>query len=345
MRAALKTWHPVRRCREVIDRYWGRILFGLLLIMLIGGYFALQPASNTAFAISATTDQMLVEPLCQDRMVWDLPAGHVLPVSAPPEAMSCTGAAVPVTVELRGGAQALLTSRADRRLDVRLSPGALAAECRLPEGRSALSVQVDGVDLPADAQGYFYRSGECDGSGAVDASGVLSVLGRLQIGAAIPEGAGWGGSSVAVSLLDKGEIVARLVAPFSNERMTLLQEKLDPGSIVDTLPCLGETAGGDAATRNECLLTAVSTPGFVRLLSDGLDVQAYPTRMVGVTPHLGEQRRINLTRWDILKSSSIAQVLAALFGVLLLLADVPEKLKRVKGLFELRATQKQEKKT
>lgn len=350
MRAAIRNWPPLKkRCLRFIELNCRRLLWTLLLIvalpLIVGvGYCMLQPASETAFAISATTDQMLVEPLCEDRLVWDLPAGHVLPVSAPPEAMACAGPAAPVTVELRGGAQALLTSRSDRRLDARLSPGILTDACRLPQGRSAISVQVGGVDLPADALGYLYRSGDCpqtgtddavdapDAKDAVRARGVLIVSGRLQIGAAIPEGAGWGSGAAMVSLLHEGEIVARHLAPFTNERMTLLEEKIDAGSIINTIPCLSETAATNNDALKECLDAAISTPGFIRLMEGGLDVQAYPTRIVGVSPHMGEQRLVNLTRWDILIASPVAQLLAAVFAVLWWLGDVSEKLQGLNKL-------------
>ena len=316
------------------------VCFCLSLVAAVS--YLLQPSADTAFAISARSDVLTVEPLCSDHLLWDLPAGHVIAASAPPESSTCEGAALPVSVELRGGASAQLRSRTDGRLDVRLQPGPIAAACQSSSERSVIAVLVDGQELPADAQGYVYRSGECSGDGAVSTKGVLTLGGRMRIGAPIPEGAGWGGSSVTLGLLRDGELRARHAAAFTGERLTLMNESIDPGSIIDTLPCLmDDQSMGKAAINRGCLSTAISTPGFVQLSEGVLDIQLYPIREIGVTPHRGIERRVRLTNWDNLKHSAIAQVLTALFAVLLMLVDLPEKFKKLGKLFGYRSEQEQ----
>jgi hypothetical protein len=307
------------------------LVYGALALLLVCYLVTLLPARNTAFSITARTDVLAIEPFCAEELVWDLPPGHVVATGAASIGQRCAGPPLPVTMVLRGGARAEFETRPNGRVQARVSAYDKAA-CATGAHAAPIAVSVDGADLTGDAEGYFYLAGDCDAAAPQESTPViLSFSGRAILGRAIPYGAGWRDATPMAPILQHGEVLARTTALYTGERLTLLEEQLDPGSVVDTHPCLGpeEHAGGAAQRCRRPLVPAV---GFVRIAggSEGLEVQAYPEGSVGVTPHGGEPRELRLTQWDRLKASTVVQALIA--AIALFAAFVG----RLKDWFELR---------
>ena len=157
--------------------------------------------------------------------------------------------------------------------------------------------------------------------------------GRIVLGAALQHGAGWGVSSAP--LLRSAELSARTRETFTGQSITVLAEKIDGGSIIDTAPCfaggpseldrgrhlqrlLREWAGLDEPGRSPLCVSGMQGPavGFVRPHKDGgLDVIAHASAdRLGVTPHQGEMRQVHVTWWAELKNSPwLLSFIAALF--------------------------------
>lgn len=318
---------------------WDRVIRPLLLLVaaasVVAFWFAISPASDSAFSIEATTDVVVVEPSCGDQLTWDLPPGWVVADNAPfeePNAgkLPSMPLAEPVTVELAAGARAMVVREASGHWKVRLTPGSAFAGCR-PAPPESLVVSVGGRRLPADPDGYTYQSVPGEGGGAASESGgaptrpmlgsapplALRLCGRVVLGQLMSEGGGWGSASQPI--LHGARIEVRLMAPLTNQSLSVLVEEVGPGSIVDTHACMrAEATTPDASC-------AIKRPGpsagfMYYPNSDGVMlVQVHRTaERIGVVPFGGVERPLRVTNWAIWVKSPVVQLIAA--GLLLISA-------------------------
>lgn len=312
----------------------------LLLLLVAGASVALfvraiVPARDSAFSIEATSDVVRVEPSCGDLLTWDLPPGWVIPDAAPledpaaAEVLAATAAA-PVTVELAAGSSATVVREASGHWKVRLVQGSAFANCR-PAPPHTLVVTAGGRRLPADPSGYTYQSVSGDRGGGPPVSSetpaqpllgsapplALRLGGRVVLGQLMGEGGGWGSASQPI--LQGARIEVRLMAPLTNQSLSVLIEEVGPGSIVDTHACmLAEAAAPDAA----CAAAQPSpSAGFLYYPNgDGVMlVQVHRTaERIGVVPFGGVERPLRVTNWAIWVKSPVVQLIAA--GLLLISA-------------------------
>lgn len=279
----MKTAKKSNKKHQGINHWGWKLAVALLLIGAIAWWLML-PASNAAIAISAQTGSLTLEPLCGERLIWDLPAGRIGPRSSLPGAN-------PVRT---GNVTLILTSGARVRLES-TGPGIfrLAVE-RAPVARScgADSVQpfqaiFDGMPLADDPVGFSYAAGAPEtGQGSHALS--LPLSGRIVLGEAVQQGAGWATGSTAS--LQSGAVTRRVVPAFSHERVTLSTERLDEGSLLDTHACLE----GPANVATGCPSgEAAPAVGFLRTISSGgLSVQIYARGPVGVQAFSGASQQL-----------------------------------------------------
>lgn len=263
-----------------------RAILAIVVLLLAGAaWWLTRPASDAAIGISAQTGSLTVEPLCGERLIWDLPVGRIGPRSAPPgtEAIQ-TGN---VTLVLGAGARAHLESTGPGvlRLSVDRAEN-FAQECAVGSAPSFQAI-VDGSPLPDDPGGFRYAA---NAPGVGESSNPLSLLlsGHIVLGQAVQQGGGWAPSGSAI--LESGTVALRVVPSLSDERVTLRTETLDAGSLIDTHACLTPVEGSSITcpARN-----AAPAQGFLRTVpSGGLRVQMYARGPVGVQPFSGADQHV-----------------------------------------------------
>jgi len=295
------------RVPERLDLWWPPLLVlaGIIAMAPLYAPVGLRPSPETVFAVQARTGVLEVQPACGRSLIWDLPAGRVLARDCDADDMEqCGGVRDTVTVTMAGGSTARIEMRADHRWGVTF--GRLDGPVCSDAGDSPIRVTADYVELPADALGYFYVA-EPASPDAPPPGFSLPLAGRVIVGQFVEFGGGWSG--VQSATLSEGRVFGRDVAVGTGERLTLLDEELDPGSIVDTHPRLaGADKGGDEASDRVASGFVLSGPGDML-------VQLSQRRSIAVTPYDGVPRRLEVPRWKVWWSSPLLQLVASIVGV------------------------------
>lgn len=292
-----------RRGSDLWRRSWlGGLLF--LLVLVPFGWLGIQPSPDTVFAVQARTGVVEVQPMCGRSLIWDLPRGRLTARSCDAlDLASCSQVHDGATVTLYAGASARLEMRGDGLWGLTLG---LVEDPPCVEGfGEPLRVTADAEDLAPDPAGFFYVA-EAAGAGEAAPPFAFPLTGRVTVGQFVEFGGGW--TTVHSPTLTEGRVFGRDVAVGTGERLTLLEEELDPGSIVDTHPA--ELRGG---TQDASLGPAT---GFIRSADGDMLVQLSQQRSVGVMPYDGVERRLEVARWKIWWASPFLQVLVSVLGVM-----------------------------
>lgn len=333
----------------------GRLL--LLLGLATGAAFVMSTCTTrtNAFSVQAQTDVVTVEPSCGRFLTWDLGPGTIavtnraavppLPggAASAPEAAAAVPETATVTIGFGPGSKLVLERLPDDSLRAALSPSPPFEGCASRPEIVEYSVQAREGSLTqlAEHRSFDHRAFKdlsiefrsAPGPAAAPHLFTHPLEGRIVLGAALQHGAGWGVSSAP--LLRSAELSARTRETFTGQSITVLAEKIDGGSIIDTAPCfaggpseldrgrhlkrkLREWAGLDEPGRSPLCVSGMQGPavGFVRPHKDGgLDVIAHASAdRLGVTPHQGEMRQVHVTWWAELKNSPwLLSFIAALF--------------------------------
>lgn len=319
------------------------------LTVAIGTPLVLAPSGSTVFAVSAATGVVELRPLCPDKVVWDLPPGEVQGRSCLPEnpddltsaeafQRACSVSAEQVTVTLLAGATAKVElDAADRWL---LTFGTAPVPGCSVQNAVPLLVSAGDADLPFDPQGFFYRphtaaapapapsaadtaasepaSVEAHGSAnpaAVEAQGsanlALALLGRVIIGQPMQFGAGWTAGSSPI--LNSARFVARSRALGTGQPLTVMDEDVEAGTIIDTHPTTRFAAA--AAGPPGAADAIAQASGFVQLFDEELLVQVYQPESIGLLPYASESRIIRVPRWRPLWASPPVQLTVSVIVV------------------------------
>jgi len=333
----------------------------LLFVTTLVAAFLMSTCSiqTNAYSIQGQSDLVTVEPSCGRYVTWDLGAGllsvtrlDAMPVmatgkDAAKSAMPAASAASGVTLGFGPGARMVLERLPDDSVRAVLSASRAFERCasrpevgeyslRGTDGDPDLVVHREFSQQQLRERVIEFRSMPADAqSSAVSAQRSFTHVleGRVVLGAAVQHGAGWGPSSAPI--LRSAELNVRTRERFTDQSITVHSEKLDAGSIVDTLPCMeagwswldrlryhwdslkGGVGATDGSVESICQ-RAMRGPafGFVRANKDGgLDVVVHAlTDRVGITPHQGELRQVYITYWTYLKNSPfLLTVFAVLF--------------------------------
>jgi hypothetical protein len=299
-----------------IDFGWLRrmptwVRFGSVLVLTLAGSWLLSSivTRDASFSINADTEVLSIEPDCQQRIVWDLPPGRIGIVPLGEDKASPTNASR-VSVAFRGGARAQVRIARDGRWLIDLGRSNSFGCATTAE--DLISFDADQRSIAAGAQDVFYISAESQSPGA---GPVLLFKGRIVLGQEIAYG---GGSAAGLGspLLDRARIEVRTPDAQTRQRRLIHEEVLDPGGMLDTHGCLDEPVDAQAA-EFPCVRQARTTAeGFLRavkreerlLLETQLSVNG---RHIGVRQQGGSERRVLITTWSRLVSSSWLQLFAA----------------------------------
>jgi hypothetical protein len=169
-----------------------------------------------------------------------------------------------------------------------------------------------GASQAAGGGDVLYQS-----SAAIAGGGsVLLLRGRVLIGEEIPFGTGTA-KDVEVPLLARAHVEVRTPDPQTRQRRLIHDETIDPASMIDTHACLDEPHD-PRAKAFDCVRRSGSTSeGFFRSLkredkSSGFEVQLAVTgRHIGVRNQGGGERRLLVTWWSRVASSTFLQLFAA----------------------------------
>lgn len=299
---SLSDW-SIQRLRKLLG--WPGL--GLLPIALAALITAIGAAESN-FSVSAHTEVVTVEPSCALTLNWSLGAGAITGVAAEalakPRACGDAGSAVGLT--LRAGSRAVLEQLPTGQWQIEVSRSERYAACAsdIGGGRPVFEAQAGDQPCAADLAGLTYRSNLPAGAEGAQPQAFAHLLeGRVVVGAPVLDPGGW--SAPAASVLREARVQARIKDPITQGSISVLDETIETGSIIDTAPL--ET------------LAAPSARGFVRPHKDGgLMVLAHVTgRHIGVTPHAGERRDVSVSRWSQLLVSPFLQALLVAFGVVL----------------------------
>lgn len=275
----------------------------IVLGLAVLAYWVLrQPSPDVVFSVNAHTGVLQAAPLCNEELVWDLPAGRLMGRSAASDA-DLPEEVERVTVTLYGGASARLVHRHTGAIVITFDAGEADA-CPI-ELERRIVVRHGMQNLPADPVGYDYMSMPLE---AIDDQPVfaLPLIGRVVLGEDLPYGAGWSG---ATPLLQSGEYRARGArsgGSVDREQNTYLEEQLDAGIVVDTLPRAAHLTGSDP----------VSASGFVQIGSSWMQAQIYKRREISILTYAGVPTTYSVPRWRVLVRSTGAQILVALVAIL-----------------------------
>jgi hypothetical protein len=280
-------------------------------VILAAALWLIQPSPAAAFAIAADTGVLSIEPLCGERLVWDLPPGRVIRRSGVPGLDEPKQGQKSTTLVLSAGSRARLESPAPGLLGIAVS---FVESLRCSEAVGAFyDVAVDGVSLPEDRAGITYTTRPADRADA-PLRAALTLSGRIVLGEAVQLGAGW--ESRPTGMLESGTVALRVIPWFDNDRVTLRTEQLERGSLLDTHACLG------AAERSEPCPTHTAAPaiGFVRVQPEGgMAVQLYAQGAVGTQSFGGEQYVIEVPQstaaWYSPTLNAVASVLIVMFAL------------------------------
>lgn len=351
-------------------RYSPRRLATVIGLPLLAGITLLLStctAKDTAFTLTATTDVLSVEPLCDQELVWDLGDGEVAALGSGREHTDTPARhAGHTSVHLRGGARAVLERRPDGLWRIDLTRGPLHQRCtaltQLPsvvvtvsppngpssrrpadtappeqrlelsigtaDGPQALSVRTVRPAASPDTATKAKAASEAKGDPDAKPSGtVLLLSGRVVLGEPLRHGGGW--SAASSPLLREGKLEARTRDVVTARSLPVIEEPLDAGSRVDTHACLEQA---EAPAQLACMVrTSASASGLVYDNVDrALAVKLHvTTERIGIAQHGGEQRAVAITWWSRFISLQFVQMFAA---TLLLLCTL------VQTLFALPAT-------
>jgi hypothetical protein len=286
-------------------------------VSLIAYFAASRPTRDADFFVSARSDILAVELDCVQELVWDLPPGSIAPQDAPERRV----AGAPVSVVLRGGVHARVRVDPQRRwlIDFARSDN---LGCNTAAA-DAIVARLDDRTLAASGTGYVYQS-------AADIQmaprPVLLLRGRVVIGDEIPFGSGqWG--AVSTPLLHSARIEVRTPDQQTAQRRLIHEEVVDSGGIIDSHGCLDQPS-------SDCVRSAGSrTNGFIHVVErdgrPGLEAQLVVTgERIGVRQQGGSQRRVLVTYWSKLATSSWLQMSAALLVFVSLLLQLGQALRR-----------------
>jgi hypothetical protein len=264
---------------------------------------------DASFSINADTEVLTIEPDCQQQIVWDLPPGRIGIVPLGDEKASPTDAGR-ISVAFRGGARAQVRVARDGRWLIDLGRGNSFGCATTAE--DLIRFDADGRATTAGAQDVFYSSAEPQTPGA---GPVLLLKGRIVLGQEITYG---GGSAAGLGspLLDRARIEVRTPDAQTRQRRLIHEEALDPGGMLDTHGCLDEPIDAQAAEFPCVRHARTAAEGFLRavkrderlLLETQLSVNG---RHIGVRQQGGSERRVLITVWSRLVSSSWLQLFAA----------------------------------
>ncbi len=334
-------------------RGWRIAVFAALYLVLAAGLAMVTYPSNV-YSISARTSVLTVEPSCGRKFVWDLPHGSFVSTSADvPPPLEEDAKPAPA---LSGYASVQLASGARARIE-RVEGGALAIlfdhspnfkHCATSE--ALVELRLNGSDSRAesvvlrlgrvkgDVDRIVFRGTDVpeDGEKKVEAHAqfVLLIEGRIVAGAEMQQGSGWHGGQPA-SMLESALVSIRSREGITGQSVDFVEQSVDAGSLVDTMPCFGHGLGwfewlrvlwqqpglllsprADAA--QACTL-AVEKPaqGFVQPHREGgMHAQMHvAAQRIGITAHQGEPRMLGVPLWQVLKHSLVAQALAVIFLV------------------------------
>jgi hypothetical protein len=280
---------------------------------------------DTDFFISAKTGVVNVDVTCGQQLVWDLPPGEIRALGESEAAQPMDGessrqattAPPPITVVLRGGAHVRLRAGADGKLRADFSgvnPFKCAESATKPP--STVEISVGNATLPY-ADDYAYRSlAASDGTASGALARKLLLRDRVVIGEPVQFGSGsmFGAES---PILEEARIELRTTDLATDQRRLIAEEHIDAGGVIDSHACLdaAERRDGDVAGINHCLTQATRVgEGFVQW--DGaapMSVQYFVRGpRVGVQWQGSGERKLLVTRWAWLVSSTWAQMLALL---------------------------------
>lgn len=298
--------------RKFLQEHWpfaAVVALGFVVFLALGWWLA-RPAKNGTIAVAATTGSLTLDVLCRERLVWDLGPGRMQRRGDPPgtEPRRVGG----LTITLLGGARVRVDS---------LGPGvfhfavenaeALAREC----GRtgSAFQIEDDGGAVKDDPVGMTYAAEPTAGPAANPIS--LPLSGRVVLGQAVQQGAGW--SARPAGVLESGTVTLRVVPAFSEERVTLGSEQLDEGSLLDTHACLDAPAKAAGPCPDK---TAPPALGYFRAAPQGgLKVQLYARGPIGVQAFgAAEQHQIAIPNSTVAWRSDLLKFWGASLGAVLL---------------------------
>lgn len=234
-----------------------------------------QPASKGTIVVTASTGSLVLEVMCGEQLIWDLPPGQVLHRSLPPG--SKPKAVEGLTLTLTAGARVNVLAQKDGALHMTIeSASGVASSCR-KDSEPSYRATDNQSPVQDDPMGIAYSSAP---PAAADAGRTLELrlYGHVRIGQAVQQGAGW--SARSNGILESGTVALRVVPVFSKERITLSSEHLDEGSLLDTHACLDTpTKVGSACPSDD----ALPAQGFLRTSTGaGLQVQLYTRGPVGM---------------------------------------------------------------
>jgi hypothetical protein len=292
------------------------ISFALLAVLIP---VVLTPSPTTIFSIGASTNVVEVRPLCADKIVWDLPSGEAQGRSCMPLnpadltnpaafKLACTVGPAPVTVTMGAGSSAKIERDATDEWFVTF--GSVDAGGCSNREQVPLHVSVGDEDLPADSEGYFYRPDpkaaglSSESAPTSSARLALALNGRVIIGQAMQFGAGWSASPSPI--LHEASLVARNRAFITGEPLTVMNEQIEAGSIIDTHGT--EEAGAMISGAPGVADHLFTASGFVQFFDDRLTVQVYQRRSISLLPHASQGRVIKVLRWRPLWASPLVQL-------------------------------------
>lgn len=307
------------------------IAAALIVVFVLAAFLLIQPSKKAAFAVSATTGALTVEPQCGERLIWDLPAGRVVGRSDRSLAKELpVRPRDPVTLTVFPGATVHLEST---RRGLSLTVGrANHGLCRVDEIPTLYELTDNHEPVPYDAVGIGYSpSPQPENLSQTSEPPTLSLLlsGRVILGGVVRQGGGWSGQHEGI--LESGTIEGRVVPWFQDdERITEKIDTLDQGSLVDTHPCLETGNERSTSLRRlpalvggvvaDCPNPPMPAIGFLRTLPDGLlSVQLYARREIGTRVFGGEPRVLHIRQstaaWYSEKLIALASLIVVLFGV------------------------------
>ncbi len=364
-------WREEVRSLGLGVRRPGRLVLLAVVTVITAAVMSTCSMPTNAFSIQAQTDLVTVEPSCGRYLPWDrgpgrLPSTSQTAIPAPPasndkrvaSAQPAASAAGSVTLGFGPGTKLTLERLPDDSLRAVLEPSKLFEGCasRPEVAEYSLRTVNPRSRMETDEHREFgkerfrdlvieFRASAPDPKESSTASTKVfthALEGRVVLGAAVQHGGGWGASSTPI--LRSAELSARTREWLTGQSITVHAEKLDGGSIIDTLPCLEggpsvadrfihrwqalkvEPGLAPAPQETVCRM-AMQAPafGFVRPNKDGgLDVVTHvSTDRVGVTPHQGEMRQIYVTGWAYLKNSPFW---LTLFAVLFFASNLAQAL-------------------
>ena len=150
------------------------------------------------------------------------------------------------------------------------------------------------------------------------------------IGQTISFGGGW--TAAPSPMLNRAKLVARDRAIGTGWPLTILEEDIEPGTIVDTHLEFENTIAGEDGSADDI----ERSTGFVQVFDDRFTVQVYQPHSIGLLPYASESRIVRVPQWRPLWASPLIQfivsslvLLASLFSLVFAYAQAKDKLPAV----------------